>query len=216
MQGMLDTALQPYLDGDLDATDALIDALFEVIATADRSSALISTLYTAIKGLTPSHELMAPMFKAIGAAYEFTAPAPAHTGSQAVSPSQAAARNRRGGPKDGSLGEEIVNLMTARPGVAWKPGTLAKQLGGVQRTGAVGAALNGLVRDGLAILAIESPKHYMLTDDPAAPTQTPDTTPDEAEDAPANAPAADTAPNAAAEPADTGKAPAARRGTAKK
>ena len=218
MHHMLENALQPYLNGDLPATDTLIDRLFEVIATADRDSSLINTLYGAIKGLTPSHELIEPMYKAIGAAYEFAAPAPAHSVSVSASPSQAAARNRRGGPRDGSLGDQIIADMSATPGQPWKIGDLAKKYGGPHRNGAVGAAMARLVENGLAVpvdLPNERAVHYLLTEDPAAPAQIPDTTPapDPAEsapvtetpDTPAQQPAADT--DTAADPGESADAP---------
>jgi hypothetical protein len=224
MHTMLENALTPYLNGDLPATDTLIDRLFEVIATADRDASLITTLYSAIKGLTPSHELIEPMYKAIGAAYEFSAPAPAHSSSVSASPSQAAARNRRGGPRDGSLGEQIIEDMSATPGQPWKIGDLAKKYGGAHRNGAVGAAMKGLVERGLAVpvtVSGERAVHYLLTEDPAAPAQIPDTAPAPAESAPVTetpeapaeqAPAPDTAP---AESAEAPKTAGTRRTAAK-
>jgi hypothetical protein len=228
MHTMLENALQPYLSGELPATDALIDRLFEVIAHADRDSSLITTLYNAIKGMTPSHELIEPMYKAIGAAYEFNA-APVSTGTPTLSPTQVAVRNRKGGPRDGSLGEQILTDMRENPGTPYKIGTLAKMYGGPARQGAVGAAMKALVEKGLAVpvtLTGERAIHYLLADDPAAPEQIPGTAPEHTDPAPQTtetpatpdtAPAADTAPDTAetAPEADASKPPA-RRGPAKK
>ena len=54
MHAMLTNALTPYLDGDLDAGDDLIDSLLDIIAATDRTPDLIRTLHHAISSLTPT------------------------------------------------------------------------------------------------------------------------------------------------------------------
>jgi hypothetical protein len=222
MHAMLDQALAPYLSGDLDATDDLVEALWEIIDTADRTPDLVRTLHGVIKALPPTPEITPKVFNAIGAAMEFDTPAlvtPSYGGARTAQP---AARTRRaGGPREGSLGDEMLKRMGGQPGYAWKIGDFAKEMGGASRAGALGAAMDRLVDAGLTIQVAEGPKRYLRTDDPDAPQQTTDTdTADTAPatpDAPADAPAdtgADAAP--AVEPADTAKtATAARRGAAK-
>lgn len=216
----LDNALAPYLSGDLDATGGLIKVLTEIIASADHTPDLVRTLHTAIKGLTPTAELMPAIYKAVGVALELNAPAEATSTYNTAHTSQPTATRRGKGPREGTDGDTILKIMAEKPGVPMKIGHFTKLMGGASRAGAIGAAMNRLVSIGLTIevTAPDDPaKHYLRTDDPTAPQQAPDTT-DEAESAPVTAaapeaaPAADTAPDT---DADTAKATPARRGTAK-
>jgi hypothetical protein len=224
MHTLLDNALTPYLDGDLDASDDLIDTLLDLIASAERTPELVRTLHTAIKTLPPSRDLMPAMHAAIGAALELDTPAPAsngygNTGASRTTARAATAHTGSGASREGSIGARIKGIFTNNPGKAYRVGDLVKALstmGYDHSGGAVGAALNGMTDRGEAALVGDKPKLYLAADDPAAPTQAPDTTPDQADDAPVTAPATDTATDTAAEPADAGKTPAPRRAAAKK
>ena len=225
MHAMLDQALAPYLSGDLDATDDLVEALWEIIDTADRTPDLVRTLHGVIKALPPTPELTPKVFNAIGAAMEFDTPAPiVSQGYGTARPAQPTARTRRtAGPREGSLGDEMYKRMGGQLGYAWKIGDFAKEMGGASRAGALGAAMDRLVDAGLTVQVAEGPKRYLRTDDPDAPAQATDTdTADTAPatpDAPAETPAADTGADAApaTESADTTKtATGARRAAANK
>ena len=227
MHTMLDQALTPYLEGDLDASDNLIDALLDIIASAERTPDLIGILHGAVKTLTPTPELMPAIYGAIGAAMEFDTPAPAHTGYGNTSSSRpSAARVTSGTSREGSIGARIKGIFNNNPGEAYRVGDLVKALserGHSHSGGAVGAALNGMVDRGEAIQVGERPKLYLAADDPEAPQQTPDTAAEadaapETPNAPAETSAADTgdASGTAAESAELGKtATGTRRGAAK-
>ena len=230
MHAMLDQALAPYLSGDLDATDDLVEALWEIIDTAERTPDLVRTLHEVIRNLPPTPELTPKVFNAIGAAMEFDTPAPVVSQGYGTSrTAQPAARTRRAGsPREGSLGDDMYKRMGNQPGYAWKIGDFTKDMGGASRAGALGAAMDRMVEAGLTIQVAEGPKRYLRTDDPDAPKQTPDTdTADAADtapatpDAPADAPVADTAVTGAdavpaAESADSAKTATAARRTAAK
>ena len=226
MHTLLDNALTPYLDGDLDPTDELIDALLDLIAAADRDADLVRTLHAAIKTLPPSRDLMPAMHEAIGAALEINKPAAAHNGyGNTVTSRSASVRTSSGTSREGSIGARIKGIFNNNPGKAYRVGDLVKALSDMgfdHSGGAVGAALNGMVSRGEAVQVGERPKLYLAADDPEAPQQTPDTTPN----TPADAPVTAEVPEATAEPTptdtgaapapDTAKATAARRGPAKK
>jgi hypothetical protein len=226
MHTLLDNALTPYLDGDQDANDELIDALLNLIASAERTPDLIRTLHTAIKTLPASVNLMPAMHKAIGAALELEEPAPASTGYSSTPTSRsAAARTSSGASREGSIAGRIKGIFNNHPGQTYRVGDLVKALSAMGHDhsgGAVGAALNNMVARGEAVQIGEKPKLYLAADDPDAPQQAPDTTPAPADQTPAPAdapetpaeqPAADTTPDTAP---DAGKTTPARRSTAKK
>lgn len=218
MHAMLDNTLTPYLDGDLDASDDLIDALLEVIAAAERTPELIGTLHGAIKTLPPARELMPAMHQAIGAALELEAPAPASSGyGNSSAWRSAAARTSSGNSREGSIGARIKGIFAKNPGTPQRVGDLVRALSSMgydHSGGAVGAALTGMAKRGEAVQVGEKPKLYLAADDPTLPQHTPDTAPDEAEDAPVTADATD-APAAVPNASDADKAPATRRATAK-
>jgi hypothetical protein len=229
MHTLLDNALTPYLDGDLDATDELIDALLDLIASAERTPDLVRTLHTAIKTLPASRDLMPAMHEAIGAALELKPTAPvgnsyATTGSSR----QATARTSSGTSREGSIAGRIKGIFNNHPGQTYRVGDLVKALSTVGHDhsgGAVGAALNGMVSRGEAVQIGERPKLYLAADDPEAPQQITDTPApsDDAQasanapDAPAEQPAPDTDATTSPEPAVSADAKTAgtRRGSAK-
>lgn len=221
MHTLLDNALTPYLDGDLDPTDELIDALLDLIASADRDADLVRTLHAAIKTLPASRDLMPAMHEAIGAALEISKPAPAHTGYGTTPTSRSAAvRSGSGTSREGSIGARIKSIFDNNPGKAYRVGDLVKTLsdkGFEHSGGAVGAALNGMVSRGEATQIGERPKLYLAADDPEAPQQTTDTNP--AESAPVTeAPEAQAEQALATETAEPAEAPktGTRRPAAKK
>jgi hypothetical protein len=226
MHTLLDNALTPYLDGDLDASDDLIDALLDLIASAERTPDLVRTLHTAIKTLPASRDLMPAMHEAIGAALELKTSAPVGGGYNSTSTSRSAtARTSTGTSREGSIGSRIKGIFAGHPGQTYRVGDLVKALstmGHDHSGGAVGAALTNMVARGEAVQVGERPKLYLAADDPEAPQQIADTAPDQAPaatDLPeAPAPAAETTPDPYEQSpasADAAKAPA-RRGTAKK
>ena len=193
MHSMLDNALTPYLDGDLDASDNLIDALLEVIASAERTSELIRTLHGAIKTLPPTRELMPAMHQAIGAALELDTAAPSNTSYGSASSRSAAARTSSGTSREGSIASRIQGLFAKSPSTPMRVGDLVKalsNLGHEHSGGAVGAALTGMVARGEAVQVGEKPKLYLAADDPEAP-QSADAAPEQEAPAPEqDAPAA--------------------------
>lgn len=223
MHAMLTNALTPYLDGDLDAGDDLVDSLLDIIAAADRTPALISTLHQAISALTPTPELMSPMHQAIGAALELT-PASARPATSSYSGSQASypnpARTNTGSSRPGSIADSIKRLFANNPGQTYRVGDLVKALGGHHSGGAVGAALTSMTTRGEAVLVGDKPKLYLAADDPTLTpdpeqeqgpdTTTPDTTPHQT---PADQAHTD---EASADQAPAEQAPATRRGNTKK
>ena len=219
MHTLLDNALTPYLDGDLDASDDLIDALLDLMASAERTPELVRTLHTAIKTLPPSRDLMPAMHQAIGAALELETPAPAHSGHGSTSTSRTAtARTSSGTSREGSIGARIKSIFDNNPGQTYRVGDLVKALSNMgydHSGGAVGAALNNMVGRGEAVQVGERPKLYLAADDPEAPQQTTDTDPAPADQAPVTADTPDTATAPTAEPADAAKATATRRTTGK-
>jgi hypothetical protein len=226
MHTLLDNALTPYLDGDQDAGDELIDALLNLIASAERTPDLIRTLHTAIKTLPASVNLMPAMHKAIGAALELEEPAPASTGYSSTPTSRsAAARTSSGTSREGSIAGRIKGIFNNHPGQTYRVGDLVKALSAMgydHSGGAVGAALNGMVSRGEAVQIGEKPKLYLAADDPEAPQQITYPAPATADEAPVTADAPetpDTAPADEATPApesETPKTTGTRRAPAKK
>jgi hypothetical protein len=226
MHTLLDNALTPYLDGDQDANDELIDALLNLIASAERTPDLIRTLHTAIKTLPASVNLMPAMHKAIGAALELEEPAPANTGYSSTPTSRsAAARTSSGVSREGSIAGRIKSIFNNHPGQTYRVGDLVKALSAMgydHSGGAVGAALNGMVSRGEAVQIGEKPRLYLAADDPEAPQQITDPAPATAEQAPTSTDAPETqdqAPAAEATPApetDAPKTTGTRRAPAKK
>ena len=214
MHTMLDQALTPYLDGDLDASDDLIDAMLEVIAAAEHTPDLIRTLHGAIKALPATRELMPAMHEAIGAALELKAPAPVNTGyGNAASSRTTAARTSSGTSREGSIGDRLKRIFAKNPGEALRVGDLVKALStmGYDHTGgAVGAALNGMVARGEAVQVGEKPKRYLAADDPNTQTPDTDTVSDET-----TTPETDQTPDTPDQAADAAKTSATRRTTAK-
>ena len=195
MHTLLDNALTPYLDGDLDASDELIDALLNLIASAERTPDLVRTLHGAIKTLPASRDLMPSMHEAIGAALELKTSAPVGGGYASTSTSRAAsARTASGTSREGSIGSRINGIFKKNPGQAFRVGDLVKalsNLGHDHSGGAVGAALTNMVARGEAVQIGERPKLYLAADDPEAPQQNTDTTP--AAEAAESAPVTETA-----------------------
>ena len=219
MHTLLDNALTPYLEGDLDASDDLIDALLDLIASAERTPDLVRTLHTAIKTLPASRDLMPAMHEAIGAALELKPSAPVGNSYATSSSSrQATARTSSGTSREGSIGARIKRIFDGNPGQTYRVGDLVKALSNMgydHSGGAVGAALNNMVARGEAVQVGERPKLYLAADDPAAPQQTPDTDTTPADQAPVTADTPDTETAPTAEPADAAKATATRRTTGK-
>ena len=240
MHAALQAALTPYLEGDLDPTTDLVEALLDVLAAAEPTPGLISTLHHAVTGLVPTPELMGPMHHAVGAALSLPRPTP----YQAARPNQGTGRisANAAATRPGSIAELISKLFAANPGTPYRVGDIVKALGdAVSGGGAVGAALNGMVTRGEAVIVSTGPKLYLsardtagqtatapetqATDIAASPTAEPrlqdDAGTDTAAEAPAQAnstpqdtttePAEATEPEAPAESADA-KARNARRG----
>ncbi|WP_034267727.1 hypothetical protein [Actinospica robiniae] len=229
MHAALQAALTPYLEGDLDPTTDLVEALLDVLAAAEPTPGLISTLHHAVTGLVPTPELMGPMHHAVGAALSLPHPTPyqATRSTQSTTRISASAAATR----PGSIAERISKLFAANPGTPFRVGDLVKALGdAVSGGGAVGAALNGMVTRGEAVLVSTGPKLYLSARDTAEQATAPelaDTATEPLQHEPAGAdvpaetdaepqdaavePAEATEAEAAAEPADA-KARPARRG----
>jgi hypothetical protein len=226
MFSMLNQALAPYENGDLDASDDLIGDLLDVIGAAEVTAGLIGSLKALIGTLPPSEDVMSAMYEAFGTAMDFTPrrtlTPPAATGQ---APARSASARTGSGPREDSIGAVCMEIMATRPGEPLRTQDFVNELAARDRkhgSGAVGAAINRLVETGLAVLVNASPQKWLRADDPTLAEQITDTAPDNTPDAPVTA----EAPEATAEPTpattdaapapDTAKATPARRGPAKK
>lgn len=167
-------AMTPYTNGEAAAPAAVTRILMEAVAAAEPGPELIGMLCHLVTAADVNTETLSIMHRAMGAALGLGGGAPVRTAP--VAP-RAAAAGIGGATRPGSIGSRILEVFAANPGSEFTVTQLAQQVG--NGTGATGAAINGLIDRGEAVLTGENPRRYAApatthassseSDDKAAP-----------------------------------------------